>query len=44
MLKDPYTYSSAAGPGGGLVAGEDGEQRDDNGGMGFLPLIQHDPP
>lgn len=44
MLKDPYTYSSAAGPGGGLGAGEGGEQRNDNGGVGFLPLIQHDPP
>jgi len=44
MLKDPHTYSSAAGPGGGLVAGEDGERGNDNGGMGFLPMIQHDPP
>lgn len=44
MLKDPYTYSSAAGPGGGLAAGEDGERSTDNGGMGFLPMIQHDPP
>jgi cytochrome P450 len=44
ILKDPHTYSSADGPGGGLSAGSDGAPEDDNGGMGFLPMIQHDPP
>ncbi len=44
MLKDPHTYSSADGPGGGLRAGSDGAPGNDNGGMGFLPMIQNDPP
>ena len=44
MLKDPHTYSSAAGPGGGLTAGSDGAPENDNAGVGFLPMIQHDPP
>ncbi|MEP5764256.1 MAG: cytochrome P450 [Halieaceae bacterium] len=44
MLKDPHTYSSAAGPGGGLTAGSDSAPENDNGGMGFLPMIQNDPP
>lgn len=44
MLKDPHTFSSAAGPGGGLGASKDGSPDNDNGGMGFLPMIQNDPP
>ncbi|MCR9183903.1 MAG: cytochrome P450 [Halieaceae bacterium] len=44
MLKDPHTYSSAGGPGGGLTAGNDGAPEKDNGGIGFLPMIQNDPP
>ena len=36
-------YSSAIGPGGGL-AGTVRDSKDAGAGVGFLPMIQHDPP
>lgn len=44
LLKDPHTFSSASGPAGGLAENEDGEAAAENGGIGFLPMIQTDPP
>jgi cytochrome P450 len=41
IAKDPMTFSSSAGPGGGLTAELSAEE---NAGIGFLPMIQNDPP
>ena len=43
ILKDPITFSSAGGPAGGMIEGND-DAHSENGGVGFLPLLQNDPP
>jgi len=43
ILKDPLTFSSSVGPAGGMIKDND-NSHSDNGGVGFLPLLQNDPP
>ena len=43
ILKDPTTFSSGVGPAGGMIKDND-NTHSDNGGVGFLPLLQNDPP